>query len=190
MLEVGRVHGSVAWNRAHFGAWIVVSAPLILGLRLTRENLEPIVEFITNPEVLAVNQGWYGHPGFCAPVNRTMNASKYVWAVKCDGSTRQEGWTFDHGSGELHAPGGGCVDVSNPHTAVIATCHNSPSDVFKYDGTAMHLLNGKECLDVWDWAGPRVDLYRCNSGSNQRFVFGPNGTYLFIIMWECMYVCM
>ena len=35
-LEVGRVQGaSFAWQRAHFGAWCVVSAPLVLGVDLT-----------------------------------------------------------------------------------------------------------------------------------------------------------
>ena len=33
MMEVGHIEGGdVAWSRAHFGAWCVVSAPLILGL--------------------------------------------------------------------------------------------------------------------------------------------------------------
>jgi hypothetical protein len=31
MLEVGQVKGSIEWNRAHFGAWCIVSAPLVLG---------------------------------------------------------------------------------------------------------------------------------------------------------------
>jgi len=42
MLEVGRVAEPApgtffTWNRAHFGAWVIVSAPLILGMRLTDE---------------------------------------------------------------------------------------------------------------------------------------------------------
>eukprot|EP00966_Prymnesium_polylepis_P334609 7389977-Prymnesium_polylepis.1 len=68
MLEVGRIavdgqlhHG---WNRAHFGAWCVVSAPLILGLDVTQPALVgPVIDIITNPEAIAVNQAWAGHPG-------------------------------------------------------------------------------------------------------------------------------
>ena len=42
----------------------VISAPLILGLDLTkREVLESIVPIVTNKEALAVNQQWAGHPG-------------------------------------------------------------------------------------------------------------------------------
>lgn len=65
MMEVGRITGgSVAWSRAHFGAWCTVSAPLILGLDVTdHATLATIVPFITNPEAIAVNQQWAGHPG-------------------------------------------------------------------------------------------------------------------------------
>ena len=68
MLEVGRVAepvkgAFVAWNRAHFGAWCVVSAPLIIGLALTDDKLNPILDIISNKEAIAVNQAWAGHPG-------------------------------------------------------------------------------------------------------------------------------
>ena len=92
MLEVGRVEAPGApatfltWNRAHFvshqrtylytacgwhltatafaqGAWCVVSSPLVLGLELTDEKLEPILDVIGNSEAIAVNQAWAGHPG-------------------------------------------------------------------------------------------------------------------------------
>ena len=51
------------WNRAHFGAWCIVSAPLVLGLELTAAKLTPIIDVITNQEAIAVNQNWAGHPG-------------------------------------------------------------------------------------------------------------------------------
>lgn len=68
MLEVGRVTEPAVgawytWNRAHFGAWCVVSAPLILGLELTDEKLADVLDIIGNEEALAVNQAWAGHPG-------------------------------------------------------------------------------------------------------------------------------
>ena len=53
----------MSWNRAHFGAWCVVSAPLILGLELTDAKLAPILDIIGNKHAIAVNQAWAGHPG-------------------------------------------------------------------------------------------------------------------------------
>lgn len=62
MLEVGRLHGNSphSWNQAHFGAWCIVSAPLVLGLELTEANLAPIIDIIANKEALAVSQSWEG----------------------------------------------------------------------------------------------------------------------------------
>ena len=54
MLEVGRVRSGGAgsedpgWNRAHFGAWCIVSAPLVLGMDLTDEKLDPVLDVIGN----------------------------------------------------------------------------------------------------------------------------------------------
>ena len=50
MMEVGRIDGgNFAWSRAHFGAWCVVSAPLILGLDLTdNATLASIMPYISN----------------------------------------------------------------------------------------------------------------------------------------------
>lgn len=58
-----------------------MSAPLILGLDLTdTATLSSIISFITNPEAIAVNQNWAGHPG--------RLAASYV----------PSGWTHDHGA--------------------------------------------------------------------------------------------
>jgi|EP01043_Picozoa_sp_COSAG02_P061142 hypothetical protein len=58
MLEVGRVMaGDRNWNRAHFGAWVVTSSPLILGMDLQNNTIiDSVIEFVTNPEAIAVNQ--------------------------------------------------------------------------------------------------------------------------------------
>jgi hypothetical protein len=68
--QVGRImspHNAseldLPWNRAHFGAWCCVSAPLILGIGLDDPNLGAIIPIITNPHALAVSQSWAGHPG-------------------------------------------------------------------------------------------------------------------------------
>jgi hypothetical protein len=63
MLEVGRVAGTLGWNRAHFGAWCIVSAPLVLGMALTDAELDPVLDIIGNKLAISVNQAWAGHPG-------------------------------------------------------------------------------------------------------------------------------
>ena len=68
MLEVGRMPGEVGFDgavlassaaesRAHFGAWAIVSAPLVLGMDLTpgdakaQAALDAVWDIITNREV-------------------------------------------------------------------------------------------------------------------------------------------
>jgi hypothetical protein len=51
-------------DRSHFGAWCVVSSPLILGYDVTNDNTtDKIWPIISNREAVAVNQQWAGHPG-------------------------------------------------------------------------------------------------------------------------------
>lgn len=73
MLEVGRVVEPApgtfySWNRAHFGAWCIVSSPLILGMELSDEILAPVLDIIGNTEAIAVNQAWDGMPGMLVKV--------------------------------------------------------------------------------------------------------------------------
>jgi hypothetical protein len=51
-------------SRSHFSAWAVTSSPLVLGFDLLDDNLvDELWPIISNPEVHAVNQAWYNHPG-------------------------------------------------------------------------------------------------------------------------------
>merc|ERR1712087_150105 len=51
-------------DRTHFGAWVVVSAPLIIGYDVTNSALtDRVWNVLTNREALAVSQTWAGHPG-------------------------------------------------------------------------------------------------------------------------------
>jgi len=64
MLEVGVHPLTYTESRSHFGAWCVVSSPLILGFDLSNNTvMDSIWDIITNTEALAVSQTWAGHPG-------------------------------------------------------------------------------------------------------------------------------
>ena len=55
---------SQAQHRTLFGAWAIISSPLILGFNLTNATeLAQLWPIISNPEVLAVNSAWAGSPG-------------------------------------------------------------------------------------------------------------------------------
>eukprot|EP00039_Didymoeca_costata_P010421 m.140153 g.140153 ORF g.140153 m.140153 type:complete len:560 (+) comp14820_c0_seq2:34-1713(+) len=170
MLEVGRVQGPMSWNRAHFGAWCIVSAPLVLGLELTSTNLQPIIDIIANKEALAVNQAWAGHPGTLLRNVKVNGTTLFVAGEACDGSPSQKGWAYDSSSQRI-TKDGKCVDYSSMTQVVLATCDpSSKAQQFSYDSsTQLFQTADKQCLDIWDFTGPRVDIYGCNSGTNQKF---------------------
>uniref|UniRef100_A0A7S3LNX9 Alpha-galactosidase n=1 Tax=Aplanochytrium stocchinoi TaxID=215587 RepID=A0A7S3LNX9_9STRA len=63
MLEVG-IKLSYEESRSHFGAWCIVSSPLILSHDLNDKRItDSIWDIITNTEAIEVNQAWAGHPG-------------------------------------------------------------------------------------------------------------------------------
>jgi len=89
MLEVGvtNAQGSVPTltpteARTHFGAWCVVSAPLILGLDLTdSKTVDSIWDIVTNKEAIYVNQAWVGHPGdLIAESTQLVSYSHCSWS--------------------------------------------------------------------------------------------------------------
>ena len=57
----GAAATAVAESRTHFGAWCIVSIPLILGLDLTDSGrVDSVWDIISNREAIAVNQQWAG----------------------------------------------------------------------------------------------------------------------------------
>jgi alpha-galactosidase len=78
MMEVGRL-ASFEEDRTHFGAWCIVSSPLILGLDVTNTSLlKAMWPIITNTLAINVNQNWFGHPGM--KLNTSLSNQFDVWA--------------------------------------------------------------------------------------------------------------
>lgn len=194
MLEVGRINGAdgkldLPWNRAHFGAWCVISAPLILGLDLSQlQGLPEVVDIITNKEAIAVNQAWAGHPGRMV-WSALAGAMGFPAARPCDPhnpSLRQTGWsmkTLDADSVQVLAPGGGCLKVQGggaPGGAgglVIANCNSTDtSQLFSWDKDNLQLKNNGHCVDMHA-GGPIAWMYGCSTTSpNDKLFFNTSGT--------------
>ena len=62
MLMVGRI--GPRESRTHFGAWCIVSSPLVLGFDLTNATaLAHVRPIVSNPLALLVHSAWAGSPG-------------------------------------------------------------------------------------------------------------------------------
>lgn len=76
---------SVTEWRSHFGAWAVVSSPLILSFDMANTTtMDSVWPIITNVEAIAVNQIWAGHPGRQVAANQTLQ----VWAKNLSASAQ------------------------------------------------------------------------------------------------------
>jgi len=183
MLEVGNIP---IYNegRAHFGAWVIVSAPLILGFDLTDKNkTDSVWDIITNTEALAISQTWAGHPGMLLqswnptpPVNTTL----YLWAQDCNPNDQsQVKYTYDLQTKLItySGQGGLCVDYKEPAELVATKCGSSTQN-FTYDANSKTLkASNGQCIDVNGVQGPIMELWTCNGQCNQAWTFNADGTW-------------
>jgi hypothetical protein len=152
MLEVGRMPGELdfdkvtvlatplAESRTHFGAWAIMSAPLILGLSLTLNDavaqaaVSSVWDVITNREVIAVSQTpWQGSPGNVVKEWQALNVPTAV-NVQCPPSAGAAEWTYfnevllagdDIASGPFDLAGAQAFCSSN--SACAGFTYNSPA---------------------------------------------------------------
>jgi len=140
---VGQVGPNTAEaNQAHFGAWAIVSSPLILGMNLSDQSaMEISWPIVSNKEVVAVNQQWSGHPGklvreyYPSPGEDGPANGTFAWALPCDYTAAQTGWSVDTAAKavkvrslshvqvtnrSLLVRSGGSLSVENDSTAVSA----------------------------------------------------------------------
>jgi len=189
MMEVGRM-ANFAEDRAHFGAWVITSSPLILGYDLNDEaSTDKIWSIISNKEAIAINQAWAGHPG--RQINTVSPAGPavvggQVYALPCnDSDTTQKEWSYDAKSKVVRGPGGKCLDsTSGAETPIFLNNCNESNVRQKFtigdDGTIDSVAEVGKCVDIYAAhglpGGPGVQLYGCHGAPNEKFTFNPNGT--------------
>ena len=89
------------WNRAHFGAWCVVSAPLVLGIDPGSPALAAVIDIVTHDEAIAVNQQWAGHPGMVL-VSDDPGAHPDAAGFVTRAGAIPEGGMFKTPTGDIH----------------------------------------------------------------------------------------
>ena len=108
-----------------------------------------------------------------------------VTAAACNPADPNQQFTWDPATGLITSKGGGGVLASGGSEdgagiRVVAAAPGDKAQTWAWPqaaagGTAINGANGK-CLDVYDWAGPSVDTWACNGGSNQAFTLNADGT--------------
>jgi hypothetical protein len=182
MLEIGNIP-IFNEGRAHFGAWVIVSAPLILGFDVTNSTkMDSVWSVITNTEALAISQTWAGHPGMLLQSwnpNPPQNIL-YLWAVDCNANDpTQVKFTYDPTTHLVTYSGNGglCVDYSDAAELTAVKC-GSGTQNFTYDTSSKTLkASNGQCVDVNNFQGPVMELWGCNGGCNQQWNFNSDGTW-------------
>ena len=109
MLQVGNLP-TFEQNRAHFGAWCIISAPLYLGFDLrNRTLLEAMWPIIGNIEALAVNQQWSGHPGWLVKAWTPPGTRRWYITTESLGHRAEQvqcgvGWKYNTATKRVNTP--------------------------------------------------------------------------------------
>lgn len=153
MLQVGNLQ-SYAHDRANFGSWIIISAPLYLSFDLRdQRRMERVWPLITNKEALAISQQYAGHPGrlvrswnppprlstaslsesaaAAAEAAATSDSSEEIFVVTADLHSCQQGWSYDSSTGQIRHKSSGSGVIVNLAAAVdldAAGCITVPAD--------------------------------------------------------------
>lgn len=153
MLEVGNL-ANFSEDRSHFGAWVVVSAPLVLGYDLTNmTTTKRVWPIISNTEAIAISQTWAGHPG--------RLVAGYSDATSVHPSTR-----FDM-----------CTNASFPRSLNGMECDglSQVHGVSTWDACQQSCCADPTC-EVWQWgtnAGAGAAM-ECWTGTSHQCSKNPN----------------
>mmetsp|Transcript_27285 Transcript_27285/g.59257 ORF Transcript_27285/g.59257 Transcript_27285/m.59257 type:complete len:281 (+) Transcript_27285:1-843(+) len=146
MLQVGNGMSFVE-SRTHFSAWCIVSSPLILSFDLSnstmRSHLWPI---IANPDALAVNQKWAGHPGrlvASSSHNFTAGVAHGARCPCCTDPSKCESYDFPTWQVWVKPQPGGFM------AALVINISEEPQDVTVSLKTLGLTTEAAEVRDLW-----------------------------------------
>jgi len=186
MLEVGNGHMTTTEYKSHFSLWALSKAPLLIGCDITKMSNDTF-NILTNAEVLDVSQDPMGVQGHKVATSSSGTGNQPVVAVPCVQNKPSQKWAtvaLPNGRTRIvQKSSANCLDVSECNAQsgvqlITFGCHdggecdgNNQAWVINNNQTICPLLNGRLCLDVYDFSGPVVQLYDCNSGDNQHWTF-------------------
>jgi hypothetical protein len=108
MLQVGNLQ-TFEHDRANFGAWIIISAPLYLSFDLRDpQKMDRVWPLVTNREAIQINQQYAGHPGRlvrawtpAAAAGAAGGGGAGQFVVTADLHHCQRGWSYDNVTGQI-----------------------------------------------------------------------------------------
>ena len=74
---------------------------------------------------------------------------------------------------------GQCVDGTHIHELTLAACNGQSAQQFTWqsNGQVQSVAHSDHCIDVYNTAGPVVQLYGCHDGANEYFNISASGVF-------------
>ena len=189
-----------AQARAQFSMWALFPTNLLISQNMLQWSPYAL-ETYSNAELIAINQDPLGKaatrvvggdlPFPCnAPAPPGKQTLSTVAAAPCNPKDKAQQWTYDAASGRIASaafPGvltaQGCGGADGTPVVVAEAggdgCGGRAQrwawPASAAGGTAVNSNSGA-CLDVFNWAGPAVDTWTCNKGTNQQLTLNRDGT--------------
>lgn len=184
--------------RAQFTMWSIFPANLIISQNVLQWTPYAL-ETYSNAELIAINQDPLMSPaariqgGDLSFPCSGEGALATVVAKACDATDPAQQWAYDAATGLMHsvayASGNGVLDVTECLTADGSPVAVWPADngsgtcqgknqQWKWNVSGAGSLtnaNSGTVLDIYDFAGPTVDIWAWNGGVNQQFTLTPQG---------------
>lgn len=175
--------------RAQFTLWSIFPTNLLISQNVLAWS-DYALETYSNAELIAINKDALMSPARriagddlkfpCDPSSGLAN----VVAASCNASDVSQQWDWAAAGGVFSPrlfPGGvlaatqcGTGASGSPVFVANSTsgggCDTASRWSFDSDGTVKNAGSGM-CLDIFNWAGPVVDIWICNGGSNQKFTY-------------------
>jgi alpha-galactosidase len=182
--------------RAQFTLWSIFPTNLLISQNVLAWSAYAL-ETYSNAELIAINKD-----PLMSPARRIAGGdlkfpcdgggyAAATAAADCDAADPAQQWTWDAAAGTLAPrafPGtaltattcdGGVngAPVALASAAQAGPCARAKTWLYNTtDSTFRAAASPQSCLDVYNWAGPVVDTWACNGGTNQRFTLTPAGT--------------
>jgi alpha-galactosidase len=172
MLEIGNGGMSLVEYKTHFGLWAITKAPLLIGCDITKMSW-PIMEILTNPEVIAINQDILGIQGKKIKISKTQKPEDYEEKLKnsklkledCDEKYKEQKWFINEDGSIKNNDENFCIDIPNCamtevdvetfgcHIGSETHCQNSKNQQWYFsieNKTIFSYMNTSLCLDSKD----------------------------------------
>ena len=188
MLEVGNGGMSLTEYKTHFSLWSLVKSPLLIGCDITKMKWS-IMEILTNPEVIAVNQDPLGEQGRKikrTPIERPEDFIPYLVnsqlsLKECNGGQEQKWYISEEDHGIRNNNENLCIDIPNcemtDSTVSTFGCHigsgcedgrNEQWIYYEENLTITSMMNSSLCLDTMEDDNTYIKTHPCTEGRESQ----------------------